>query len=150
MKKMKNILSVTIMALLMAALSLTCILKPASDFSLAERRALAQLPTMSGETILNGEFMDGFESYTVDQFPLRDAFRAYKAALNKYVFGKRDTNGLFMADGHLSKIDDPVNADMQNHAAERFAIQKEIKIPKWAQQAAPERRKASARPHRSS
>lgn len=121
MKKMKNILSVTIIALLMAALSLTCIFKPASDFSLAERRALAQLPTMSGETILNGEFMDGFESYTVDQFPLRDAFRAYKAALNKYVFGKRDTNGLFMAGGHLSKIDDPVNADMQNHAAQRFS-----------------------------
>lgn len=122
MKKVKNILSVAVFGVLILAISLGCIFKPADAFSAAERRALAQLPPLSAETIFNGEFTGGFELYTTDQFPMRDTFRAFKAGLNRYVFGKKDTNGLFMAEGHISKIDDPLNPEMLSHAAERFSF----------------------------
>lgn len=121
MKKIKNIVSVVLFTVLVLAISLGCILKPTDAFSAAERRALAQLPELNFETIFSGAFMDGFETYTADQFPLRDTFRAFKAGLNKYIFGKRDTNGLFMADGHISKIDDPLNGEMLSNAADRFS-----------------------------
>ena len=48
---------------------------PAKETSEAERRPLAQMPEIKTETILNGKFMTEFESYTLDQFPLRDVFR---------------------------------------------------------------------------
>ncbi len=120
--KIKNILSTVIFCVILLAMSVACFFKPADAFSDAERRALAQLPQLNVQTLLNGDFMDGFETYTADQFPLRDTFRAFKAGLNKYVFQKRDTNGLYMAQGHISKIDDAQNNAMLDHAAERFAF----------------------------
>lgn len=122
MKKFKNILSTVIFALVLLAVSVTCIIKPADAFSDAERRALAQLPELNVQTLLGGEFMDGFENYTADQFPQRDTLRAFKAGLNKYVFKKLDTNGLFIAEGHISKLDGAQNDAMIDHAAERFAF----------------------------
>ena len=66
-------------------LSLFAVLKPAGDFSESERRPLEQLPELSIKTLLNGDFMDNFENYTNDQFPMRDTFRAVKALAKYYV-----------------------------------------------------------------
>ncbi len=120
MHKIKAIVSVVLFAVVLAAVSLACIFKPADAFSDAERRALAQLPEISTESITSGEFTNGFEAYTADQFPARDTLRGFKAWLNKYLFRKLDTNGLYTADGHISKIDDAQNDTMLDHAAERF------------------------------
>ena len=93
------------MAVLIFGLSLFAVLKPATDFSESERRPLDKLPELSIKTILNGDFMNNFEDYTLDQFPLRDTFRSVKAMAQYYLFGLSDNNGLYFADGHIAKLD---------------------------------------------
>lgn len=92
-------------AVVLLAISVICWLKPADDFSATERRQLAQLPEISLASIVTGSFMENFESYTLDQFPLRDTFRGLKANVQKYVFGQSDNNGIYLAEGYISQMD---------------------------------------------
>ncbi len=119
MKNQSMIKTFTI-ALLFGALSLISWFGPQKDFSESERRPLAEEPTLTIETVLAGEFQKEFELYSVDHFPLRDHFRRAKALFSSYVFGKKDNNGLFVSEGHLSKIEYPENKEMKEHAANRF------------------------------
>lgn len=64
--------------------------------------------------------MKGFESYVVDGFPARDTFRSVKALFSEYIFNKKDNNSLYVADGHISKLEYPVNKEMVDYAQERF------------------------------
>jgi hypothetical protein len=65
--------------LLWAALTLGAWILPDKDISTAERRPLAQRPEITAESILSGKFMEKFESWSLDQFPLRDGFRTVKS-----------------------------------------------------------------------
>ena len=60
---------------LWAVLSLSLWFGPKADYTYAERRQLAQMPEFSVRSILWGEFMEDFEDFTLDQFPMRDTFR---------------------------------------------------------------------------
>lgn len=118
--KNKGIVTTVVFALILAIVSLACFFKPHTMYSHSERRFFAEKPTLSLSTVASGEFMGEFENYTVDQFPLRDKLRRIKAMFATYVFGKKDNNGLYTADGHISKIDYPVNEQMVDHAKEKF------------------------------
>ncbi len=118
--KLKNIISVILFAVLLFATSAICLFKPETAFSESERRPLAAKPEISTESIFSGEYMENFEKYTVDQFPLRDKFRTLKALFTTKVFAKMDNNGLFATNGHISKIEYPQNDEMLKIAAERF------------------------------
>ncbi len=120
MKNFKNIISTIVFTILIFSASAVCILKPETAYSTSERRPLASAPELSLKTISNGSFMQKFEEYTQDQFPLRDKFRSLKAFFSTYIIRKLDNNGLFTANGHISKLDDPENEYMMNYAAERF------------------------------
>lgn len=119
-KKTQQIYTIVVMVVLVFGLSLFAVLKPAGDFSESERRPLEQLPELSIKTLLNGDFMDNFENYTNDQFPMRDTFRAVKALAKYYLFGLSDNNELYFADGHVVKLDFPINQESLDHAADRF------------------------------
>lgn len=118
--KNKGIISAIIFALVIGGLALCCWLKPHTAYSESERRLLAEKPEITLDRVASGEFMAEFEKYTVDQFPLRDTFRRVKAMFATYIFGKKDNNGLFAADGHISKLEYPVNPDMVDYAQEKF------------------------------
>lgn len=119
--KIKNIVQTIVLAAFLLALSLWCWLKPADDYSESERRALAQMPQFNAETVFSGSFMTDFETYTLDQFPLRDGFRSVKAVSELFVFNKMDNNDIYITDsGILSKMEYPMNTVMLDHAAERF------------------------------
>ena len=118
--RIKIITATIIFALILAAVSLTCFLKPETAFSTGERRPLAEKPSLSAETVFSGEFMSGFEEYTVDQFPFRDKLRTVKALFSTDILKKKDNNGLFTAEGHISKIEYPQNDEMLKLAAEKF------------------------------
>lgn len=95
--------------LVLFSLSIWGFFQPDKDFSDTERRALASLPKATSQNILSGKYMTEFETYSLDQFPMRDSFRSLKAAAVRYVFGKKDDHGYYVADGFLSKLEYPMN-----------------------------------------
>lgn len=118
--KSKNKVVTIIMSVLLAGIFLLCLLKKPGDFSDSERRALAQFPEISSESILSGEFMTEFESYTLDQFPLRDKLRTLKAVCTFYLFGQKDNHDVYIADGYASKLEYPMKEAAMDRAAMRF------------------------------
>ncbi len=120
MKQIKNIITVSVFLVLIFSLSAMCYFGQDEKYTNSERRELAQKPEFTQETITNGNFMSDFENYSTDQFPFRDKFRSVKALFSTFVLNKKDNNGLFLADGHLSKIDDEKNEYMLNYSADLF------------------------------
>ena len=94
---------------------------PAKELSDTERRPLAQFPEVSGKTLLNGSFMEKFEDYSLDQFPLRDGFRTLKSLFHTCCLGQKDNNGIYLHDGFAAQQEYPLNVDSLAHAADRFS-----------------------------
>ena len=117
---MKNKLTALIFACVLGALTLTCFLKPDTIYSEGERRPLAEKPEFTLETLFLGGYMKSFETYVTDQFPFREKLRTIKSLFSSYVFNKKDNNGLYVADGHISKIEYPENKEMTEYAKDRF------------------------------
>ena len=119
-KKTKDLLTLGVAALFVLVFALWGICKSDDAVSESERRPLKQFPTLSVEEVLSGRFQSNFESYTLDQFPLRDGFRTLKALSVRDLFGEKDNNGIYVADGYAAKIDDTIHEDSLDHAADRF------------------------------
>ncbi len=119
-QNIKNIVTVCLTCVLIFGFSAAALLRDKDAFSESERRALAQFPTISTDTLLDGKFMEEFETYTQDQFPMREAFRSVKALTSEYVLRQSDNNGIYMADGYVSKLEYPMNTSMLDYAASRF------------------------------
>lgn len=117
---MKHKITTIFMAVLLFGMSLCCWFRKPAESSESERRVLAQFPEISADAILSGKFMKDFESYTLDQFPLRDGFRSVNSFTTLMVFGRQDTNGLYLEDGYLSKLEYPMQPKMLDHTADRF------------------------------
>jgi len=108
------------MAVVLFGLSAWCWFRPSDDFSDSERRTLAQFPEVSVDTVMSGKFMTEFETYTLDQFPLRDGFRRIKAIASLYGFFNLDNNDIYVSNGHISKLEYPMSTQMLDHVSERF------------------------------
>lgn len=120
MERNKNRIIVITMAVFLLAFSLTCWLKGSDKYSEAERRYLKTFPEVSWTTIMNGKFMSEFESYTLDQFPGRDALRGLKSGVALYVFAGKDNNDLYYADGYIGKLEYPYNPEAIAYATKVF------------------------------
>ena len=109
-------------------LTASSILRPDVHFSEEENRVLAEVPRLSTETILNKKYMTGLESYTSDQFVMRDFWIKMKVRCD-LLMGKRELNGVYLGkDKYLMQI--PTQPDTQNvqtnlEAMNRFAQQHE-------------------------
>lgn len=84
---------------------------PEREISYSERRKLARLPTLSWQDVLSGKYMDDFEKYALDQFVLRDKFRAIKAYFELKVFRKLDNNDIYIIGDNLFKMEYPFRPD---------------------------------------
>lgn len=115
-----NVVRTIIVAAVWLSISICCFFKPAAEFSESERRLLDQFPELSKENIMSGKFMTDFESYTLDQFPLRDSFRTFKAMACYYAFLQKDNNGIYVADGYAAALEYPMNEALIKKAAEKF------------------------------
>ena len=121
MKQYKNIISVAVICVIFVSMTLASWFLPAKDFSDSERRKLAQLPKISLAAISDGSFMTGFEKFTLDQFPLRDAQRTLKAFITYYALGQLDNHDIYIKDGYAAKLEYPLNEASITHATDRFA-----------------------------
>ena len=119
-QKYGKIVGMAIVAALWIALAVMAWCRPAEVFSISERRELEQFPKITAENLLNGRFMLDFESYTLDQFPVRDGFRSLKAIVHYKALGQRDNNGIYLQDGHIAKLEYPLNQQAVDHALKVF------------------------------
>lgn len=113
-------IGISCVAALWLLLTAACWLGKSNDISEAERRKLAQFPKVSADTLLSGKFMSGFESFTQDQFPLRDRFRQLKAEFSYGVLRKGDNNGIYLAEGCAARLEYPLNKTSVSGAVKKF------------------------------
>lgn len=112
-----------VLPVLFAVLTLGCWFHSPKDASLTERRKLAQMPKISWNSLLSGSFASNFESYTQDQFPLREQFRRAKALFSVKLLGRQDNNGIYESrEGFFAQLEYPLNEDSIDYAAKRFGL----------------------------
>lgn len=119
---MKRIRKIGTLCLLGLWLGLTAVtwLHPPTEISASERRKLAQFPDISLNSLLSGTFTGQFETYTQDQFPLRDGFRQLKSRFHLQLLGQLDNNDIYISGGYAAKIEYPLNDASLAHATERL------------------------------
>lgn len=93
---------------------------PSKEMSESERRKLAQFPELTVESVLEGKFTTNFETYTLDQFPLRDTFRQVKSIFHYYVLNQQDNNDIYVHDGYAAKMEYPLNTSSVDYAIDKF------------------------------
>ena len=118
--KAKNLAVVCLTAVFLLGFLLCGLILPDKTESNSERRPLASFPEINTQSVLSGEFMTGFDKYSLDNFPLRDSFRTLKAVTAFYVIRQKDNNGIYITDGSASKLEYPLNSESISYAAERF------------------------------
>jgi len=111
-----------LLVLIWAGLTAAGWLLPPRELSESERRPLAQLPQFSAQTLLDGSFMTKFESFSLDQFPLRDSFRRMKALFHRNVLRQKDNNKIYLAQGHAAQLMDPVNEQALSQNLQRLQL----------------------------
>ena len=81
---------------------------PDREFSEMENRNLEQMPTVSAKSLLSGEFMKDFETYTTDQFVGRDAWIGLKSSMER-ALGKKENNNVYFCDEDtlITRFDQP-------------------------------------------
>ena len=117
--KNRNLITVIVMSLFFFGMFAWTVMADTPDYSDSERRVLASFPEVSIEDILDGDFAEGFDQYAVERFPGRDTWRSLKSYASK-VFLQKDNNGIYTAEGHISKIEYPMNTDMLDYVASVF------------------------------
>lgn len=94
----QSIIIVLIFIIFIGGMSAGTLFLPHEDFSEAENRYLQKMPEMTGESIMNGEFMTSFEKWVSDHTVFRDEWVGLKA-LTEALSGKKETGGVYLADG---------------------------------------------------
>lgn len=105
---MKKIALILLSAFVLGTTALLIFL-PKQAYSAAERRRLAKMPEISLESALDGSYANALETYLLDYFPFRDKLRGVKALYAANVLMQKENNGIYIADGHASKLEYPLN-----------------------------------------
>lgn len=101
-------------------LAIASIIKPDVRFSEEENRILAEMPKLSKESLADKDYMTGLESYTSDQFVLRDFWIKMKVQCD-LLLGKKELNGVYLgADKYLMQA--PASPDEKNVQANLNAM----------------------------
>ena len=106
---MKNkIITISFVVIIEFFFLLSIIVKD-EDISRTERRHLKQFPEFTFAQFIDGNFVDEFEEYSLDQFPFRDSFRSLKANFNYHVFNQLDNNDIYLNEDGIFKIEYPTD-----------------------------------------
>lgn len=114
--KRRNEMFIGMVAVTFLILCLAVWLKPQKEYSFAERRKLSQFPAITVENFFSGRFMEAFENYALDQFPMRDRFRTLKALTSL----KLDNHEIYMVEGYLNSMEYPMNRESLLYASKKF------------------------------
>lgn len=120
MEKVKKTAVVAVLALTLLGIFSAHLLLPDRDLSPSERRKLEQLPPLTAEGVFSGDYFSELEQYLLDQFPLREQFRALKANFQYKVLGMQDNNGIYVAGDHLMKLEYPLQETQVDMAVSKL------------------------------
>jgi hypothetical protein len=109
-----------ILLLLWVCVAVLAWASPSQDISNSERRKLAQFPELTLSEVLSGEFAGDFETYTLDQFPIRNTFRQVKSIFHYYVLRQKDNNDIYVYKGYAAKVEYPLNESSVQNAINKF------------------------------
>ncbi len=122
MSKIKNYIIIALSVIFVFGFFLGSVFIPDLEISKTERRKLNKFPEISVESITSGKFMSGFESYTLDHFPLRDKFRTLKGFTTFYGMMQKDNNDFFSYNDFIVKMEYPLNKESVEYATSRFQL----------------------------
>lgn len=101
MNKKQNWFLIIIFLIMIFGMTGATLLKPASEFSEKENRALQQKPELSAEAVFGGQYAKDYEKYMTDQFIGRDSWISVKTAIERASL-KQESNDIYFAeDGYL-------------------------------------------------
>ena len=118
--KIQKYLTIFLCSIFILFFSFWCFFVETPDYSYSERRSLKKYPEITFESIVSGEFAKDFEEYTTDRFPLRDTFRSIKSYIRLNLFLQKENNDIYIKEGHVSKIEYPLNKEMLDYAVSLF------------------------------
>ena len=107
MKKIKDILTITLFSIVIFGICGLFFLIPDKEVSLAERRKLAKFPELTMERALSREFSGELESYLLDHFPFREPLRSLNSFGRFNILKQKDVNGLWVDGDNIFKHDKP-------------------------------------------
>ena len=99
--KNKNIVVTVVFSLFLLSFFLVNIFKKDTLISTSERRKLEQFPEFTSQSLFDGTFFQKFDSYTTDQFVMRDNFRLLKVNLELAM--KHNYNDLYVYNNYIVK-----------------------------------------------
>ena len=119
-EKIKYKITSYIFVIFLVGMAAAIVILPKQSISRPERRKLAQKPEITMENIKNESFMNDLESYLLDHFPSRQTLRKLKAYFAYNILGQRENNDIYIADGHASKLEYPLNEKSVERAAQKM------------------------------
>ena len=120
-----SIIMIAVFCLIVFGVTGLHLLTDDKSFSESENRVLGTFPKLTVSTIMDGSFMEDFETYLTDQFPLRDGIIALKTFADR-LLGKNEENGVYIgSEGYLFDSQTPYNADSVKEIAKAVKAFKE-------------------------
>ncbi len=118
MKKKTNWVQAAVFSLFILVLALLFLILPDREFSEQENRYLTKAPAFSFASLFEGKFTESFESYSSDQFPMRDGWIGLKSAFER-ALGKTENNGVYFCakDTIITRFDEPNEMLLESNIA---------------------------------
>lgn len=100
LRRRAEVLTVSLITAFILCFSVWCLVAPKQTFSENENRTLASWPVYSFDTLKDGSYMSGIQTYLSDHFPLRDPFMTLKTKY-EMLTGREEINDIYLAkDGY--------------------------------------------------
>ena len=88
---------ITLFCIMIFGFTVATFLKPDAQHSESENRDLAQMPEVTLESVLSGEFESDYEEYLTDQFVGRDGWIGLKTGVERAT-GRRESKDIYFAE----------------------------------------------------
>lgn len=93
--------TITLFCILIFGFTLATMIKPDTEFSETENRALEKMPKVDLASVLSGDFESDYETYLTDQFVGRDGWIGLKTTIERAMLRKESKDIYFADDGYL-------------------------------------------------
>ncbi len=101
MSKLQSWNIITLFCVFIFGFTAATLVKPDDTYSESENRTLEQMPELSAEAVLSGEFEEDYETYLTDQFVLRDKWIGLKTSVERALLRQESKDVYFADDGYL-------------------------------------------------